>query len=68
MSITFLSPIKIGSIKPSSTACLVDTIDKVFPALTITTLTGPLAFANFNKLSGQIISFFESILLSMETF
>ena len=41
-SITDLSPTKIGSIKPSFTACWVDSIETDLPALTITTFTGPL--------------------------
>ena len=51
----------IGSIKPSSTACLADSIDTALPALTITTLIGPFVFANFSNWSGQTISLFDSI-------
>ena len=36
-----LSPTKTGSMKPSSTACLVDSIETDLPAFTITTFIGP---------------------------
>ena len=48
----------IGLIKPSSTACLVDSMETALPALTITTLIGPLVLANLSNCSGQIISLF----------
>jgi hypothetical protein len=56
-SIINLSPTNIGSIKFSLTACLADSIAIGLPALTITTLTGPLVLAIFKRFSGQTIFF-----------
>ena len=56
-----LFPIKTGIIKLDSTACLADSTATFLTAFTITAFTGPFFFAIFRRLSGQIISFLDSI-------